>query len=104
MVVLVVKHPSVCEVEKPLSASFPVIPNDPLMSGAQTVYKSSEDRGLNTGGCPLWFGLRLFFGLLIGADNVWKKTGSQGTAVYIRAPRVHDGPSCLQIIRPLVSA
>ena len=33
MVVLVVKHPSVCEVEKPLSASFPVIPNDPLMSG-----------------------------------------------------------------------
>lgn len=76
----------------------------PLMSGAQTVYKSSEDRGLNTGGCPLWFGLRLFFGLLIGADNVWKKTGSQGTAVYIRAPRVHDGASCLQIIRPLVSA
>ena len=76
----------------------------PVMSGAQTVYKSSEDRGLNTGGCPLWFGLRLFFGLLIGADNVWKKTGSQGTAVYIRAPRVHDGASCLQIIRPLVSA
>ena len=33
MVVLVVKRPSVCEVEKPLSASFPVIPNDPLMSG-----------------------------------------------------------------------
>ena len=30
---MVVKHPSVYEVEKPLSASFPVIPNDPVMSG-----------------------------------------------------------------------
>lgn len=47
---MVVKHPSVCEVEKPLSASFPVIPNDPLMSGHVRTLTGSLISGLNQTG------------------------------------------------------